>query len=55
MRKQKAYITTKNTKLKSIRVPHWLVELVEKECNQNAAFVELLEIGAKQKYGSVSK
>ncbi len=45
-------IETDNTKLKSFRLPLWLAKLVEsgKE-GITAEAVELMSIGAKQKYG----
>lgn len=42
---------TKNTVQRAIRIPLWLVELVEEEKNQSAAFIEMMKIGAAHKYG----
>ena len=44
-------VVTKNTKLVAMRVPHEILKLVEDEENKSAALIELLIIGAKEKYG----
>lgn len=43
------------TKHKTLRIPHEILALIEDEKNQSAALIELLKIGAKEKYNEEIK
>ncbi|AUR88255.1 hypothetical protein NVP1111B_61 [Vibrio phage 1.111.B._10N.286.45.E6] len=48
---KKNIIRTKHTSLKSVRLPHWLIDIVYKNDNASKEIVELMELGVISKHG----
>lgn len=49
--KARAIQKTKHTMLKSVRLPHWLINLAKENGNASEEIVELMELGAISKHG----
>ena len=49
--KARAIQKTKHTMLKSVRLPHWLINLAKENGNASEEIVELMELGAIAKHG----